>query len=267
MKARWIAIALLLIITAALYVLFHRDPVPRQTRMDDSSKTPAKVTAKTLPSSAKPSPQRQVDSLPETESEARVQSWLEARAESSFQLQKVPGTDQIMSVLGGRFPGVGANAETAFQFLDEFSAQVGAPPGSLDRETLFETQTARKKVYGYDQQFKGYKVFNSYARVQVNAKDNSVFMIMNELKAIDESLKLPTLVLDLDSAKKKALDHFAGRYSSAEAEEHQLLVYPVDPQTIDLVWNLYVEGIASSQFVLVSAVDGDVVAHFPAQTH
>lgn len=264
MRAKWISILLLLIVVYLVFVFVDNDGPETNMKQDYSSESPSTESAQNL---EKISLDRELNSVPTGQDPAQLRRWLQSKATAQFKLQKEPGSERIMSVLGGKFPGVGSTVESAFDFLNEFSKQVGAPAKSLDKDSLFQTQTTRKRVIGFDQTYKGYKVFDSYARVHVDSRDDSAFMIMNNIKPINESVGLPEIAVDLGTASQSALDHFEGRYQSAEVRDHQLLVYSINEDRIDLVWNLHLEGSSQSEFVLVSAVDGKIVANFPAQSH
>ena len=141
--------------------------------------------------------EREVDSVPTAAESKSLNDWLESKAKTGFQLQKAPGTNQVMTVLGGRFPNVGESVDSAYDFLSDFSKQVGAPADSLDKTSLFQTQTKRKRVVGFDQTFKGYKVFDAYARVHIDNRDGAAYVIMNNIKPIEDSVALPEVIVDL----------------------------------------------------------------------
>ncbi len=196
-----------------------------------------------------------------------LNEWLNSRKQTDFHFQIAEDSGKILTVLGGHFKGVGQNEESAFEFLSEFANKVGVNSSQIDKNSLFKHQTTRKQVYGFEQAFKGQPVFDSYIKVETKQDDGSAYMILNNLKVIPQSTQVPEVIVNIERAKKNALAAVSEKFTTATPTEEPLVIYVLPDQSIDLAWSLWLQGEHVSEFILVSATTGEVLANYSAQSH
>ena len=110
---------------------------------------------------------------------------------------------------------------------------------------------------------------NEYTFVKVETKrdDKSAYMILNNLKVIPEGASVPEVAVDMEKAKQNALETLSDDFTNATATEQPLVVWAQTGDSIDLAWSLLLQGEHKSEFVLVSATTGEVLANYKAQSH
>lgn len=193
--------------------------------------------------------------------------WLDSLKTTDFRFQTTEDGRKILTVLGGNFKGVGENEESAFNFLTQFASKIGVDASQIDKDSLFRHKTIRKQVYGFEQVFKGLPVFDSFVKVETKRDDKSAYMILNNLKIIPQSTDVPDVAVGLEKAKVNALATLSEKFNRATPTDEPLVVYARTGETIDLAWSLLLQGDHISEFVLVSATTGEVLANYSAQSH
>lgn len=196
-----------------------------------------------------------------------LDEWLSSMKQTDFKFQTTRDGERILTVLGGNFKDVGKDENTAFDFLSEFANRVGVDASQLDKNSLFKHQTIRKQIYGFEQVFGGLPVFDSFVKVETKRDDNSAYMILNNLKIIPEGAVVPEVAVDMEKAKENALATLSDEFTNATPTEEPLVIWAQSGDSIDLAWSLLLQGEHISEFVLVSATTGQILANYKAQSH
>lgn len=196
-----------------------------------------------------------------------LDEWLSSMKQTDFKFQTTKDGERILTVLGGNFKDVGKDENTAFDFLSEFANRIGVDASQLDKNSLFKHQTIRKQIYGFEQVFGGLPVFDSFVKVETKRDDNSAYMILNNLKVIPEGSVVPEVTVDMEMAKENALATLSEEFTDATATEEPLVIWAQSGDSIDLAWSLLLQGEHISEFVLVSATTGQILANYKAQSH
>ncbi len=93
---------------------------------------------------------------------------------------------KVMSVSGGSIPAVGKNPNSALNFAKKLSPyfQVDSTQVISRKDDKSFSQTARSKIYRFEQEINNYKVHGAGMTLMASKADNSAFMITTDLKEV-----------------------------------------------------------------------------------
>jgi hypothetical protein len=206
------------------------------------------------------------DRKPQAVDDERYLKFLNERAQQNFRILD----DQYGSrgVMGPQIPLPMPNRNGAFELANEIAEAYGLPAGSIVDTGIESRGTKLTQPYQFQQQSHGYKVFDSYLRLQVKKEDQTVYMIVNQLQKVPENLSV-----SLNYTLQQATDIARTTYESEGVfrvipMQEEPVIYTLDDGKFDLAWHLVTEVSQAESFtVLVSASSGEILNKFPNHSH
>lgn len=173
-------------------------------------------------------------------------------SQGGWNIQRNP-SGEMHFVSGGIIPKVGTDETSAYQFAQEFAAQLSIDPRSIKQDSTQPLASPRLKSYAFKQWEGEHEVYDSYLTLFAAKENSGVIMInsgLREIGDLDTRLNVP-----IKDARKFAASYFNRPESGITlANDSRPVVYVSAPRQSEMAWVFTVDlGKGERAEVVISA--------------